>query len=88
MGAVGYGWVWLGWVWLERTCKTSKVDFHIVWAQVIQSSTWRSFKGGGCQGAPCVKYGQAGWEANLDHMKLIDWRNVHDFSSEKFSVGS
>ena len=40
--------VWFGMV--EETCKTSKVDFHMVWTQVRQLSILRSFQGGGCQG--------------------------------------
>ena len=50
---VWFGMVWYGLVWLERTCKTSNVDFHMFWTQVRQSSILRSFQGGGgCQGVP------------------------------------
>ena len=39
--------VWYGLLWLERTWKTSKVDFHMVWTQVRQLSILGTFQGGG-----------------------------------------
>ena len=46
-GLVWFGLVWYGLVWLERTCKTSNVDFHMVWTQVRQLSILRTFEGRG-----------------------------------------